>query len=430
MGGLQPGVAVTKPDQPNTGRIEAHYRMTTVRFGDNTGVTIDYPGTMDCDLASTAVDENSGNTGSLFAGSYLSDGALRILLSFDLEAFKAAYPSAVITAVRLIVTALSGAGTDSTLTAYPVLSPYGSSGLFVSGYGDVSEGTKNRTTAAAQNPTWNQAKNSDVSWGQAGCSLTSPGYDGTLISHYNAGVDVGTTELGHVFVESSGAWTVPFDATGISAVQTQVANDGCRLGFLLKWGIEYSSSHYVRIASSEYSSPEYRPYLEVDFYQEAVPDGIASGEAIGAAKVIKGFMLFPAGISGTESFGASAVVAGSVTVQPAGIATQQALGSITVANVVSATQWVSMGFISITQISIDSEEALGTAVLSTGPATITATGIASEESFWKVALAILPTGIVSSVALGAVVVVRNDVVLQPDGIFSELAFGFLEVEAL
>jgi hypothetical protein len=238
----------------------------TIRFGDITGIEIDYAGTQDTDLNSTYVNYNYGTTTLLYAGSVISNNTRRILIAFDLESLNEDRPLATITGVRFIGYCTAQIGTDSTLYIYPVLKTYGVTGQFVSGYGDVSEGTKNGATAGQNEPTYNKAQYNTVNdWGSPGCKDNNQSFDGTSPTlHYNTGDDIGSTILGQIDISVSGTFTITLNATGISVVQTQIRNAGCRLGFALVWGIEGSSSNYVQIASSENPTTTHRPYLEID----------------------------------------------------------------------------------------------------------------------------------------------------------------------
>lgn len=73
------------------------------RFGDNTGSTMTYPGTQDCDLEWLDDDSNSGASVYLISGDYNSAAQeyYAPLLAFDLASFWADHPDAVITEAKL-----------------------------------------------------------------------------------------------------------------------------------------------------------------------------------------------------------------------------------------------------------------------------------------------------------------------------------------
>jgi len=128
----------------------------------------------------------------------------------------------------------------------------------------------------------------------------------------------------------------------------------------------------------------------IDIDGEAISDPWSIGADWVAAS---GDDISPTGIASEEAFGTAVLTTGAVTLSPTGIASAEAFGSHTVANVQV-----------LSPSGIASEEAFGTAVLTTGAVTVSPSGIASEESFGahnvSQATFLRPTGIASAEAFG------------------------------
>ena len=75
--------------------------MATARFGDNSSLTMDYPGTQDTDSNNWGPNQNAGQANYMLVGSYLAHGIHRGLIAFDLESFYDDHPGATINSATL-----------------------------------------------------------------------------------------------------------------------------------------------------------------------------------------------------------------------------------------------------------------------------------------------------------------------------------------
>jgi hypothetical protein len=145
------------------------------------------------------------------------------------------------------------------------------------------------------------------------------------------------------------------------------------------------------------------------------PGGVASQQAFGTPVVIPGQVsLLPVGVASAQFFGTPALLPGGVLVVPVAIASAETLGLLV----------VTLGTVSLSPAAIASAEAFGTALVQFQDVTMTPPSIGPEEAFGGVLVSpglvtIVPAGLSSLEALGALSVLRGAVSILPAGVASQ-----------
>ena len=134
----------------------------------------------------------------------------------------------------------------------------------------------------------------------------------------------------------------------------------------------------------------------------------------------------PSGIATEEAFGSATITTGAVSVAPTGIVSEEAFGSHTISGVIPPQTLEPTG--------IASEETFGSHTVAVGALTIAPDGITSEESFGSHTLLvgavfITPTGITSEETFGSHTLTLGALNILPTGIVSEETFGTARVSS-